>query len=46
MSERRIDDLLTYLHALTRLYENEYRCYEEINECITMIRSELGVAHV
>lgn len=40
MSERRIDDLFTYLHALTRLTD-DYKCCDEIGEVIAEIRREL-----
>ena|SRR5690606_27397675 len=43
MNNRRIDDLLAYLHALTKLDENDYKCYDEIGDVVSEIKAELGV---
>jgi len=45
MSERRIDDLFTYLSLLTSLRNGEggYICTKEIRECIDAIQSELSL---
>jgi len=44
MSERRIDDLFTYLDLLCRLQVDDYYlCTKEIRECIDSIRRELSL---
>lgn len=41
---RKIDDLLAYLNALTKLHTSgEYLCSREIDECIALIVAELEV---
>lgn len=39
-NETRLRDLLTYLDGLTTLTANDYRCNNEISECIGWIRDE------
>lgn len=45
MNNRRFDDLIAYLDALTKLSGVDFNCSKEINECVTAIRTELGLAH-
>lgn len=44
MSNRRIDDLMTYLDGLAKLQSINVRCHKEIDECIDAIREELKLS--
>lgn len=44
MNNERMTFLLSYLDGLTALTANEFRCNNEIGECIGMIRDEFAKA--